>query len=86
MGAKFHSPKKSNQVLWDVIVYLAKHGFYYQEIHNLHGSIWEQVRYPKNLRDAQKFVTHFCDQAIQILSESSANTAKMTTNSVSKPY
>lgn len=65
MGAKFHSPQKSDQAMWDVIAYLSKHGFYYQEIHNLHGSIWEQLRYPKNLTEAQHFVKHFCDQEIQ---------------------
>ncbi|ESA38288.1 hypothetical protein N836_33200 [Leptolyngbya sp. Heron Island J] len=69
MGVKFHPPKKTNQALWDVVIYLAKHGFYYQEIHNLHGYIWEKVRYPNTLAKAQEFVKHFCDQAIRVLAE-----------------
>ena len=73
MGAKFHPPKKSDQTLWSVIIYLAKHGFYYQEIHNLHGCIWEKVRYPNTLIEAQKFVKHFCDQAIRALAEPPSN-------------
>ena len=73
MGAKFHPPKKSNQALWDVVAYLAKHGFYYQEIHNLHGCIWEKIGYPKNLMEAQQFVKHFCDQAIRELAEHPPN-------------
>lgn len=70
MGARFHAPRKSNQVLWNVIHYLAKHGFYYQEIHNLHGCIWEQIRYPNNLAEARTFVKHFCDQEIRTLADS----------------
>ena len=73
MGTKFHKPKKSNRALWDVIAYLAKHGFYYQEVHNLHGCIWEPLEYPNTLNEAQHFVKHFCDQAIKLLSESPSN-------------
>lgn len=83
MGVKFYPPKKSNQALWDVIIYLAKHGFYYQDIYNLHGCIWESVGYPNNLTEAQSFVKHFCDQAIKLFlkahqtSESPLSTSSM---------
>lgn len=73
MGVKFHPPKKSNQALWDVVIYLAKHGFYYQEIHNLHGCIWEKVKYPNTLTEAQEFVKHFCDQAIRVLAKDTSD-------------
>jgi hypothetical protein len=66
MGRNFHPPKPSDQALWDVMIYLAKHGFYYQPVHNQHGAIWEAVSYPHTLDDAQHFVKHFCDQAIHL--------------------
>ena len=83
MGIKFHSPSRSNQALWDVVTYLAEHGFYYQDIHNLHGYIWEQVRYPNNLIEAQEFVKHFCDQAIQTIPEETSSTIKQPERSLS---
>ncbi|MEO0352488.1 MAG: hypothetical protein AAF282_20795 [Cyanobacteria bacterium P01_A01_bin.15] len=82
MGVKFHPPKKSNQALWDVVSYLAKHGFYYQEIHNLNGHIWEPLNYPDNLTEAQHFVKHFCDQAIRPVANGPSNAEKSTGRAV----
>ena len=82
MGVKFHAPNKSNQALWDVVSYLAKHGFYYQEIHNLNGHIWEPLNYPDNLTEAQHFVKHFCDQAIRPVANGPSNAEKFTGRAV----
>ncbi len=65
----FKPPKKSNDKLWKVVVFLIHNGFSFQHIYKMKdNSLSEElVNYPITMLDAKLFVEEYKEQAIDIL-------------------
>lgn len=65
----FKPPKKSNDKLWKVAIFLIQNGFSFQHIYRKkENSLSEElVSYPIAMSDAKTFVEKYKEQAIDIL-------------------
>ncbi|NCA79345.1 MAG: hypothetical protein EOM76_04045 [Sphingobacteriia bacterium] len=68
---KFRPPKKNNIKSWEVAKYLIENGFIFQHIYKdieeRNGLVTKEkyVGYPKDLKEAKKFVNTYRNQAIK---------------------
>jgi len=63
MDVRFRAPKKSDKKQWEKVAFLVKHGFFFQKVYHKYGDMWRRARYPGTLKEAEKFVVKFRDQA-----------------------
>lgn len=66
---RFRPPKKAHKKQWELVKFMIDNGFYYQHIYQKDSSELVSKRYenyipyPKNLREAKKFVIQYKDKA-----------------------
>ncbi|WP_375561374.1 hypothetical protein ACE193_02140 [Bernardetia sp. OM2101] len=67
----FKPPKKSNDKLWKVAIFLIQNGFSFQHVYKIkenENSLSEElVSYPITISDAKVFIKTYKEQAIDIL-------------------
>jgi len=66
MDIRFRPPKKSDDKQWEKVQFLVKHGFNFQKVYRIEGSVRHREKYPKNLNEAKDFVEKFKNQAIEL--------------------
>lgn len=61
MGHKFRPPPLSSDRAWKVVLFLVRHGFYFDSIPIIddHGSRTGTVPYPTTMEDARDFVQRY---------------------------
>ena len=66
LNRKFSAPKSTDIKQWGKVRFLVEHGFLFHSIYEMkEKGTYYKVNYPKTLKEAEKFVETYKDQAIE---------------------